>query len=101
MVKTLSDVCLDYICNAIRELDDICSALTSEQKADVLQRLVIHQKLSYNLFPTIKKHLFSHALCEITLQNCQQVNDEFLSLLGLSCLGLRSLKVINCYDVTG
>ncbi|XP_065071357.1 F-box/LRR-repeat protein 2-like [Rhopilema esculentum] len=100
MVKTLSDVCLDYICNAIRELDDICSALTLEQKADVLQRLVIHQKLSDNLFPTIKKHLFSHALCEITLQNCQQVNDKFLSLLGQSCLGLRSLKVINCYDVT-
>ena len=101
MVKSLSDISLDVICGKIKEFECLQSSVTSQHKTEILKRLSIHQKITKDLFPVIKSHLLSSNLQDVTLQQCPQVDDDFLKLLGECCSGIRNLDILSCSEVTG
>ena len=101
MVKSLSDISLDVICSKITEFTCLQSSITADYKSEILKRLSIRQQLARGLFPVVKDQLLSPILQDVTLQQCPQVDDDFLELLGRCCAGLITLDVVYCSGVTG
>ena len=101
MVKSLSDIALDVICSKIAEFTCLQSSVTYDYKTEILKRLSIRQKLTRDLLPVVQRQLLSSSLQDVTLQQCPQVDDVFLKLLGDYCVGLKSLNVLSCSGVTG
>ena len=101
MVKSLSDIALDLICSKIAEFICLQSSVTYDHKTEILKRLSIRQNLTRDLLPVVQSQLLSSSLQDVTLQQCPQVDDVFLKLLGECCVGLKSLDVLSCSGVTG
>ena len=101
MVKRLSDVSLDFICNHLDQFKDLQSFLTPNQKSCIIERLGIHDKFSKETVVIAKNQLFSPILTDLSLQHCENIDDEFLRQLATCCKGLESLAIIKCSKVTG
>eukprot|EP00794_Sanderia_malayensis_P005409 gene5409-6085_t len=100
MVKSLSDVCLDFIRCNIDRLGFVCSCLTHQQKEVIIQRFAIHEQLTLPNKEIIFKNLFVRALKDISLENCMQVDDSFLQRLASCGCKLNSIYLSNCKNVT-
>ena len=101
MVKSLSNVCLDFICKHFENFASLYASLTPEQQETVIERLAIHEQF-YPIGTTVVFDQWSSRnLQDITLHRCSQIDKRFLELMSTCKCRLKSLDISQCKNVTG
>ncbi|WAR21838.1 FBXL2-like protein [Mya arenaria] len=99
MVKTLSDISLNFIQNNLHKLDDVCK-LPTVYKELLLEQIAWHDLLTESYVPHMTK-LFSKSLTKINFYKCEQISDNLLKSIAASECKLESLSIIKCFGITG
>ncbi|XP_052770511.1 F-box/LRR-repeat protein 2-like [Mya arenaria] len=98
MVKTLSDISLNFIQNNLHKLDDVCK-LPTVYKELLLEQIAWHDLLTESYVPHMTK-LFSKSLTKINFYKCEQISDNLLKSIAASECKLESLSIIKCFGIT-
>ncbi|KAL4231710.1 hypothetical protein ACF0H5_009286 [Mactra antiquata] len=100
MVKLLSDICLNVIQISLDKVPNIGKYLPTLYKEKLIERLSNHNMLSPDYVCHVSNQLCSSTICRIDFYNCEQVNDNVLSLIEASKCRLEFLTIHACLNVT-
>lgn len=100
MVKSLKDLSLDCLYRNFDRFTQTRIDLPTSISNLLFSRLVNHDRLTPKYLPAITYNLISPRLAIIDFYRSIQLNDNFLTHIGMACTNLRFVRLIRCLNVT-